>query len=105
MEKKNKECDIIADLLPIYLENVTKPETNCFIEEHLAECESCRQNYEWMKDSFTEAFVQDDKKMHGRKKRKARMFKKVKWKLLLYGYVCCLVFIWLYCVADLLFFF
>lgn len=108
MDEKNKKCDIVSDLLPMYLEQATQPETDSFIKEHLKECESCRQNYEWMKGSFTEVFTEDEKHKKGRKKsrkKKVRMFKKVKWKMLIYAYVFFLVSVWLYCVLDLLFFF
>lgn len=100
MNEKNKDCDIIADLLPLYLEEITNPETNCFMEEHLAECENCRKNYQWMKSSFTEVFSEEKKRKKGKK---AKMFKKVKWKMVMYAYVFFLVAVWLYCVTDLLF--
>ncbi|MBM6616994.1 zf-HC2 domain-containing protein [Bacillus suaedaesalsae] len=37
----NKKCDIIRDLLPSYIEKVTSDESNKFVEEHIAQCESC----------------------------------------------------------------
>lgn len=104
MEQQN-ECDIIADLLPIYLDGATQEETNGFIEEHLASCEMCKKNYEWMSDSFIETLNEDNKKREKKKKHKNRMFKKVKWKMLLYGYMFLLISIWLYCVLDFMFFF
>lgn len=102
MEKKYKECDIIVDLLPIYLDNVTKEETNQFIEEHLLRCQNCRKNCEWMKESYAEAL---DKKTDAtyNKKKKTNVFKKIKLKILLYGYVLILVLIWLYCNLDFAF--
>lgn len=36
------DCSIVQDLLPLYAENMVKPETREFVEEHLAGCESCR---------------------------------------------------------------
>lgn len=36
------DCSIAQDLLPLYAENMVKPETKEFVERHLAECESCR---------------------------------------------------------------
>jgi predicted anti-sigma-YlaC factor YlaD len=38
----NINCDVISDLLPLYTENMVSGETRIIIEEHLAECESCR---------------------------------------------------------------
>ena len=44
-----KNCKIVQDLLPNYIENLTSEETNTFIEEHLTECEDCKKIYETMK--------------------------------------------------------
>lgn len=36
-------CNIIKDLLPLYVEGLTSEDTNKLIEEHLAGCEDCRK--------------------------------------------------------------
>ncbi len=51
MENK-KECKIIQDLLPNYIENLTSEETNSFIEEHLNYCNDCREKLEIMKKNL-----------------------------------------------------
>lgn len=38
------DCKIIKDLLPLYVEKMTSDESNRAIEEHLADCEACK-NY------------------------------------------------------------
>ncbi len=38
---KNKECNIIRDLLPSYIENLTSDDTNTYIENHIKECSDC----------------------------------------------------------------
>lgn len=103
MEKKYNECDMIADLLPIYLDNATKEETNAFIEEHLVQCETCRKNCEWMKKSYIEVFEKKADGAYKIKKKNTKVLKKVKLKILLYAYVLILVLIWLYCNLDLVF--
>ena len=103
MESLHK-CEIITDLLPIYLDGATQEETNCFIEEHLVACEMCKKNYEWMQGSFIEVLNEDNVKLKKKIKYKNKMFRKVKWKMLLYGYLFLLIAIWLYCVLDLIFF-
>ena len=35
---KNKDCNLVRDLLPNYIENLTNNDTNLFIENHLKEC-------------------------------------------------------------------
>lgn len=101
MINKNQECDIIEDLLPLYLDYATKEETNQFIQKHLEECESCRKDYELMKCSFADAFSLEN----GKRKKKIRLFKKIRSRLFLYGYVLLLVIVWLYCILDLIYFF
>ena len=40
-EKRN--CKIVQDLLPNYIEKLTNDETNKYIEEHLKECSECQK--------------------------------------------------------------
>lgn len=47
-----KECKIIQDLLPNYIDNLTTPETNEFIENHLKQCSECTKMLENMKKDF-----------------------------------------------------
>lgn len=41
--KERKDCKIVQDLLPNYIEHLTSEETNKYIEEHLATCEECKK--------------------------------------------------------------
>ena len=36
-----KNCNIIRDLLPLYVENLTSEDSNQFVMEHLHSCEEC----------------------------------------------------------------
>ena len=47
--KEKKECKIVQDLLPNYIEKFTSEETNKYIEDHLKECDECRDAFEKMK--------------------------------------------------------
>ena len=38
----NQECSIVRDLLPLYAERLTSPETAAFVEKHLRICADCR---------------------------------------------------------------
>lgn len=51
MEKK-KECRIIKDLLPNYIEGLTNEVTNKFVEEHLEECASCQNEKQKMTEKI-----------------------------------------------------
>lgn len=37
-----KNCSIIEDILPLYVENMVSTDTRAFVEEHLASCDECR---------------------------------------------------------------
>lgn len=41
--KEKRDCRIIQDLLPTYIEKLTSQETNNYIEEHLKECTECNK--------------------------------------------------------------
>lgn len=42
METK-RTCAIVQDLLPAYVDKLTKPETTSFVDAHLTDCETCRR--------------------------------------------------------------
>lgn len=50
MDKIN--CNIINDLLPLYVDEVVSDDTKVLVENHLANCESCREKAEKMADSI-----------------------------------------------------
>ncbi len=50
--KEKRDCEIVQDLLPNYIENLTNDETNNFIEEHLKECNECQEVFDNMKKEF-----------------------------------------------------
>ena len=52
-----KDCKIMQDLLPNYIDQLTSTETNTYIEKHLQECDKCRQIFENMKGEIFEEQV------------------------------------------------
>lgn len=46
---KEISCEIIRDLLPLYVDEAVSEETKEFVEEHLFTCEDCRKEAEIMK--------------------------------------------------------
>lgn len=36
-------CEVIQDLIPLYIEKISSKESNRLVEEHMQECEECRQ--------------------------------------------------------------
>lgn len=59
MEKK-KECRIIEDLLPNYIEGLTNEVTNEFIAEHLNECASCQKEKQEMTNKIETKVVNNE---------------------------------------------
>ena len=43
------ECNIIQDILPLYIENMVSQDTISFVEEHLSICTECQKKLEHMK--------------------------------------------------------
>ena len=44
-----KDCAIVKDILPLYIEDMVSEETKLFINEHLKECEDCRNELDILK--------------------------------------------------------
>ena len=43
------KCDVIKDLMPSYIDNLLSEDSQGLVEEHLAECETCKAYYETLK--------------------------------------------------------
>ena len=71
----NYPCPIIRDLLPLYLDEVLSPESTDAVEQHLAECESCRAYCEKMRSGEVKAKASPDEH------RAAESLKRIKAKL------------------------
>lgn len=46
MSSNNLPCGVIKDLLPLYHDGVCSEESRKLVEEHLAECPACKEEYE-----------------------------------------------------------
>ncbi len=54
-------CEIIKDLLPLYIDNVCSPESQKMVQEHLAECPECQQTVQSMRKDYIESAVNTEK--------------------------------------------
>ena len=52
-----RSCDMAADLLPLYVEDLCSEESRAFVAEHLAECDACKEK---LKKMNTEIAVHAD---------------------------------------------
>ena len=71
-------CGIIRDLLPLYIDEVCNEESKQAVENHLSECEKCRNYYESMKS--TEGFVSKEND-NSEDMKMAKSLKNVKLKM------------------------
>lgn len=55
-------CDIIQDLLPLYCDNVCSEESKCAVEDHIQECEQCRNDLMQMQREIKEETPKLDEK-------------------------------------------
>ena len=79
------ECELVADLLPGYIDKKTSKETNQFIEEHIKNCQECRELYEAMVD---EMVVENQPETY---KKKFRINSIGKMMLIILGYLAVVV--------------
>jgi len=56
-----KTCDIVTDLLPLYLDEVCNESSKNLVTEHLAECEACQALFDKMKDSTLDERIQSER--------------------------------------------
>ena len=59
---EKKDCKIIQDLLPNYIEELTNEETNKYIENHLNECSECKIVLENMQKELKSNMKNRDKR-------------------------------------------
>ncbi|MBO5448443.1 MAG: zf-HC2 domain-containing protein [Ruminococcus sp.] len=52
MDKYKLKCETVRDLLPIYSDKLTSEATSADIEDHLTECEECREIFEAMQSDI-----------------------------------------------------
>lgn len=72
--KEKRDCKIVQDLLPNYIEKLTNEETNLFIEEHLKECNECKKVLNNMKkDLKVNSSKRDDREVKYMKKYSNKM--------------------------------
>lgn len=78
----NYPCEIIRDLLPLYIDDVCNKETKLAVENHLAECQKCREYYESMKATVnisknTNSNSDDAQKINSLKRVKSKLNRKI----------------------------
>ncbi len=70
------ECNIIRDLLPLYVENMVSDDTASFVREHLEKCDLCRAEADTLRQ--TSAIERDQAEFEAAKK--SFLIMQRKWK-------------------------
>lgn len=60
--KEKKECKVVQDLLPNYIEKLTNEETDKYIKEHMNGCEECKKILDDMQNELKVSKPQIDKR-------------------------------------------
>ena len=76
------KCNVIKDILPLYIENIASEDTRVLIEEHVYECEYCKKELEEMKFPRN---IPIDINTNGIKKVKIKLFRE-KFKAIIQEY-------------------
>lgn len=74
------KCEIIRDLMPLYIDHLTSEVTNEMIEEHLRGCEDCQKFYEEMSGEIQSELKESIKPQE---KEKLNYLKRIKKKTVL----------------------
>lgn len=75
--KDNLPCAVVRDLLPIYVEGLTEPETNAAVEAHLKTCPACTARLAAMRAPEPSPEAETAKEVDYLKKVKRRSWKRV----------------------------
>lgn len=95
-----KECSVVQDVLPLYLENMVSEGTTIFVEEHLAGCSDCAAELERLKSGGQIDVAETPQREHDAEVI-AAVKKKISKRILKSVGVVCLVFAVLFCALLL----
>lgn len=105
MGREYKDCEIVFDLLPLYLDGKTGEDSNAYMQEHLAHCESCRQTFLLMQEDFDGLPVQEKRSKQKKKRRKRNRVKLLLLSVLgiyILGLLAIICWFWLVAVQPVL---
>ncbi|MGM9596709.1 MAG: zf-HC2 domain-containing protein [Eubacteriales bacterium] len=55
------QCEIVRDLMPLYLDGIASGQSRQMVDEHLSECRECTEMFSKMKDNELEREVKEEK--------------------------------------------
>lgn len=84
-------CDIVKDLLPLYVDDVCSEKSRMVIEEHLKECEECKKCYEQLIDKTPEVMMDEGISYFEESEFIQKIKKKITFDRVVVGFVVLLV--------------
>ncbi len=74
----NNECNIVLDILPLYIENIVSDDTKEFVEKHITQCSKCKKELEMLKTDipFKNEYTPTDNPANAMKKIGLNIYKK-----------------------------
>ena len=90
---KSRDCDIVKDLMPSYVDGICSDATREYVEEHVQECDGCRQMLEAYRANVLSGEKLEQRGMDG--------LKKIRTNMKYQNLVCYLVLVFLvYCGVE-----
>lgn len=83
MEQNKRECKIVQDLLPNYVENLTDEVTNEYIQEHIKTCDECRKALESVNTDIQVEELNQDREIKYLKKVRSKIRRTIMLALLI----------------------
>ena len=71
----DKNCKIVKDLLPSYIDNLLSDETNKFVEDHICSCKNCKKYFDEMNSELDKEKIKDMEMVKEVKKYKRKIFR------------------------------
>ena len=84
---KNTPCEVIKDLLPLYVDDICSEKSKDIIEEHLVECEECRNYLDSLKGDIPPIDTEPDVAVI--QEAETSFFKNVKHKMTIQKWIFC----------------
>lgn len=103
MEVKGWECDVVYDLLPLYMDGKVGEDSRIFVKEHLKKCKECKEMYEDMQRIQESAPEKEEMQEKVAREKKQKIFAKLQrhffLALAIYVFVIiglCVGFVWFF---------
>lgn len=81
-----QNCNIVRDLLPLYIEEICSEDSKKYVDEHLLECRECRETCELLKQTELTDSAAIKQEINAMKKLKKNIMDKI-----LYLYLLCII--------------